>query len=1034
MTKKHTTAKVPELHRIVLNYLEAREAGCDLDRQALLQEHPDLAAELGSFFADYDRVAHLADSWDGDSLVSISQPGQSAAPGPKKRDESPTIARDEHAAPAAPASMGCFGDYELLEEIARGGMGVVYKARQQSLGRVVALKMVLRGRSASALDLRRFRIEAEAAAQIEHPNIVPIYEVGEVDGQPYFSMKLIDGGGLDRHLDRLGKDPRATACLLARVARAVHHAHERGILHRDLKPANILLDAHGEPHVTDFGLAKSVWNLKEAGDDPTAADSAKAADGELTQAGSIIGTPNYMAPEQADPRRGDVTTAADVYGLGAVLYAVLTGHPPFRGETMIDVLMMVVEQPPALPRCCNPRVDRDLEAVCLKCLNKQPHQRYLSALALAEDLERWLANEPVAARPAGAWGRVVKWARRRPAAAALVGVCLAAALTLAGGGLWYNAQLQTALQAATAGREEAQREHRRAESNFRRAFDTVDRMVRHLDREDLTHSPALDELRQAVLLDALGCYQELLKEKSDDPGVPYETGRAARRAGDIERLLGRQEAALEAYDQAQALLGRLVDDFPERASYRRELGCTHDSRGRLLQALGKLDEAEQSFNKAVARRRDLTEQFRNDPDYQRELAETLQRLGNLLRDTGRPEEAETVLREALDLCAGLVKEFPDERGYRQELASSQNNLGKFLGESGKGKDAEQQYRQALSLCEQLLAEAPASPEYRLDLARTQMNLGNLLWATSRRNSNDERSQQAEKTLRDARTLCVKLADEFRNVPDYRQELARSHTNLGLLFAEERRKDEAEEAYRQALAIREQLVAEWPTVPSYQQELARTQMYLGRLWRQTPERRADADKVLQQALTRQRQLAQSYPSVPVYKHDLGNGLINLGKFLHDQGDLEQARQHFQEAIELQRAALEPNPRQPGFRRALFRAYDGLSDTLFQMKDHAGLARTAEEIAVGILGGPEGQYHAARYLARAALATGSDTQLSAEQKQAAVQSYGDRAVEFLREALRKGFKDFARLKNDGQLRALRGRDDFKALLARLPVTGG
>src|SRR5262249_31083223 len=280
--------------------------GREPDRAAFLAAHPALASELASFFADRDRFAQAA------------APLAAPPAGPPSRTtgnaEAPTLAPAPTAGSTMLGTVRYFGDYELLEEIARGGMGVVFKARQVSLNRIVALKMILAGQLASEEDVRRFQSEAEAAANLDHPNIVPIYEVGEHQGQHYFSMKLVEGGSLARSLDRFQDDPRAAARLVATVARAVHHAHQRGILHRDLKPQNILLQEHGEPHVTDFGLARKIEG-----------------DGGLTRSGAVVGTPEHMAPEQATAQKS-LTTATDVHGLGTVLYVLLTGRPPFRGE------------------------------------------------------------------------------------------------------------------------------------------------------------------------------------------------------------------------------------------------------------------------------------------------------------------------------------------------------------------------------------------------------------------------------------------------------------------------------------------------------------------------------------------------------------------------------------------------------------------------------------------------------------------------------------------------------------------------------
>jgi eukaryotic-like serine/threonine-protein kinase len=318
------------------------------------------------------------------------------------------------------------GEYELIEEIARGGMGVVYRARQEKLNRLVAVKLIRSGSLAGDDDLRRFRHEAEAIADLDHPNIIPIYEIAQEDDHPYFSMKLIEGGNLTRHIERLKHDTAAAANLIAKVARAVHYAHQRTILHRDIKPSNILLAEHDEPYVTDFGLAKRIGP-----------DSGTAA----TVTGAIMGTPAYMPPEQARGGSKSVTTAADIYSLGATLYETLTGKPPFGGDSPAEIIRQVLDQEPARLRSINPNIDRDLETICLKCLDKEPARRYGSAEALADDLERWRSGMPIAARRVPAWEKAIKWVKRRPEMAALVLVVHLALLGLIGGGIWFTFQL-----------------------------------------------------------------------------------------------------------------------------------------------------------------------------------------------------------------------------------------------------------------------------------------------------------------------------------------------------------------------------------------------------------------------------------------------------------------------------------------------------------------------------------------------------------------------------------------------------------------
>ncbi|HKX62696.1 MAG TPA: protein kinase, partial [Verrucomicrobiae bacterium] len=326
---------------------------------------------------------------------------------------------ETYAGPAADSTRR-FGDYELIEQLGRGGMGVIYKARQLQLNRLVAIKMISAGEFASPMLIQRFHREAEAAANLNHPNIVPIYETGELRGQHFFSMQLVDGAGVDRDIGRAGfhrgggqKDARSSlrareediARIVAKVARAVDYAHQHGVLHRDLKPSNILLDAAGEPHLTDFGVAKVLSH-----------DSSN-----LTASGAIMGTPSYMAPEQAAGDSKRITTAGDIYSLGAVLYTMLTGSPPFRAETPVETLRQVVEQEPRHPSTLREGIDSDLATIAMKCLEKESGRRYATAALLADDLERWIKGEPILARPVLTSERFWRWCRRNPKAAILTG-------------------------------------------------------------------------------------------------------------------------------------------------------------------------------------------------------------------------------------------------------------------------------------------------------------------------------------------------------------------------------------------------------------------------------------------------------------------------------------------------------------------------------------------------------------------------------------------------------------------------------------
>lgn len=401
-------------------YLQAVDSGDPPDRDAFLARYPTLTDEFKKYFAAQDEM---------DGIARPLRPGNVPKPTPRKR----------------------LGDYEILAELGRGGMGVVYKARQVSADRLVALKVILSGEFADPEEVLRFRREAEAAAQLDHPGIVPLYEVGEYKGRPFYSMKLVEGtslaAGLSEESSGLLKTQKDAARRIAAVARAVHHAHQRGILHRDLKPANILLDAEGNPHVTDFGLAKRLPEAARRG-------------ATVTNTGAIVGTPEYMAPEQALARK-DLTVAADVYALGAVLYALLTTRPPFQGGNVFETLEQVIGREPTPPRAHNPRVDRDLEVICLKCLEKDAARRYDSALDLAMDLERWQVGEPIMARPVSGVERAVKWVRRRPV---LVGLSAAVVFSVVLGATLVAWQMYERTRAdARARLHESQEERERTE-------------------------------------------------------------------------------------------------------------------------------------------------------------------------------------------------------------------------------------------------------------------------------------------------------------------------------------------------------------------------------------------------------------------------------------------------------------------------------------------------------------------------------------------------------------------------------------------
>jgi tetratricopeptide (TPR) repeat protein/tRNA A-37 threonylcarbamoyl transferase component Bud32 len=476
-------------------------------------------------------------------------------------------------ATAGPPPSPDVAGYQILGPLGAGGMGVVFKARHIRLGRLVALKRL---RTDSLFDLHRFRREAEAAATLQHPNVVQVFEVGEADGQPYLALEYIDGGSLSDFLRDGPQPPGDAAALVETLAWAVEHAHRRGVIHRDLKPANILLQRNGEAHVaggtarvrsslagftpkvTDFGIAK---RIEGSGDGPE--------DG-VTRTGAILGTPAYMAPEQAEGR--PVGPAADLYALGVILYEVLVGQPPFQGESSYDILTKVVHADPSPPSRSRPGLPRDLETVCLKCLSKPPAQRYASAAELAADLRRFLDGQPVLARPVRAWEAAWKWARRRPGLAATLVVAQLSLLVLAVGTSWFNGRLREALGST----REAQR---RAEANAGLALDAHKQLVGQV-QSLLRDAPGTRSLRRELLQTAVAGLQRLTDADASEPRLSRIT--AHELMGEIQWELGHSAQAIAELEScrrmALELLAREPGLVPARSALAnacRRLGSYH---------------------------------------------------------------------------------------------------------------------------------------------------------------------------------------------------------------------------------------------------------------------------------------------------------------------------------------------------------------------------------------------------------------------------------------------------------------------------
>ncbi len=1027
--------------------------------------------------------------------------------------------RGRHAAPASSHKTPWVPGYEILRELGKGGMGVVYLARQLDLNRLVALKMIRSGAHAAAEELQRFLTEAEVIARLRHPHIIHIYQVGEHDGLPYCALEFAEGGSLHQKLNGVPMPAGPAAELMEVLAGAVHAAHEHGIVHRDLKPANILLTKDGTPKVTDFGLAKDI--SEEAGPSQT-------------RTGTIMGTPSYMAPEQAQGKARDVGPSADVYALGAVLYDVLTGWPPFQGETALDTLQLVLSKEPVPPTQLQPRVPRDLETICLKCLEKEPHRRYATAQDLADDLRRFLRHEPIEARPVGSLERARKWARRKPAAALALALAALLVVGLIAGGFAVaalegrRADQEAALAALERDRAdeeqrlraEAERHSRRAEANFRKAREAVDHMLTRVGKERLAHEPRMERVRRDLLTQALAFYEGFLRERGDDPGLRWDTGGAYQRVGDIQEMLGQHAAAEKAYLAALGYFAELVGQYRDRPEYRRDLAAVHNGLAVVLQASGRPDEAAAAFQRALTAQEELATAFPEEHQYKRDLAASFQNRANLLLTRNRPKEAGELYAAAIDRLGRLAARNASQPDYRHELARAHSSLGVLLL-STRPQDAGAALGRALDLQQPLVERHPRVPEYRHELARTHFLRGNWQQLQKRLPEADRsygraadlfgplvkefpgvpdyrhglaacctnhgellrvvrRPGDAERLLGQAVDLFAELAKELPEVPVYRQELARAHHNLGVLLKDLDRDADGEKAHRRALAGRQQLAEDFPREPAYRQELAYSHaelaIVLGKAGRharseevfrqavavlekleaQHPREPAywrdqvvqhgnlvsllsalgrlrDAETSCRRVVALREKLVEASPAEPGPKSDLGESLHTLAGLLLEQNKRPQARQCLLDAIRRQQEALAIRP-EPGYRRALCLHREGLIEVAISAGDHGEAARSVAGLLKAVPADWSDHPRAAGFLARCVALAGKDESLPEARRRELARAYGDRALDLLRQAVARGYKDANHLRRSPELEPLRSRDDFKRLLGELEARTG
>ncbi len=957
---------------------------------------------------------------------------------------------------SAPTEADGCGRYRPVRLHARGGLGEVHVALDEELSREVALKRIRRPRAGDPDSRRRFLREAEITARLEHPGIVPVYGlVRSGTGEPSYAMRLIQGETLEEAIARFhgtppypakpgegmgvrgragdasdphphplsrtagrgGKDFTSLAFreLLGRfvaACNAIAYAHSKGVLHRDLKPANIMLGEYGETLVVDWGLAKVIETGGAAS--VLGAYAAVAQDGDdHTQTGQALGTPAYMSPEQAAGRTKAVGPAADVYGLGATLYAILTGQPPLEG-TPVAILERVRQSKVPPPRAVNKDVPRPLEAVCRKAMALKPEDRYATPLALAADIERWLADEPVLAHREPATAQLARWGRRhKPWVAGVAGLLLTAVVALAGG-LWA---VNRERQQTVAERDQKELARRQAQRAFNKLTDeTVERLMERL--------PQLTDADREFLREMLVQHQEFANAGGDSADARASIADAQFHVGLIRYKLGDVAGAEAAYRAAVDIQRQLAADFPAQPDYRADLARFHNSLGNVLAQTDRSAQAERAWRSARDIFQQLVAEVPDKPFYRHGLATCHNNLGtHFVDDPDQRPLAVEAMTAAIRVLQSLVAEFPESHEYRSELAGSHANLGVVLCLLNRSREGEDAYRAAIVLQQKLVAEFPRQPEHASHLAKGLQNLSHVLQQTGR-------PREAEDALRTALALKARMAADFPGVPDYRHQLAHAHIAFGDLLRQTGRAQDAEDAYRAGLTVQQKLVADYPKESEYRSHLAQTHYSLGQRLRTAgqPQQAEDAFRASRDHFQR---LADQHPDAPDYRSNLAITLDRLAESRIASGDHAAARQLLEQAQPHHLAALRVNPKKPGYRDP-FNTHLGLvAETLLGIGDHEKAVRAAEELSRFEREPANDHYQASGFTARCASVVLKDDRLSEARRQELARTYADRAMSLMHRAVELGFKDAAKLKKDTALESLRTRDDFRKLVDELEV---